>query len=151
MESNKSMSEYHCRRVAIGSSGYRAAVKLREKVLREPQGLTFNSGELQAEQDSQHIVCEWGSEVVGCAILKPLGGGRVRLRQMAVTEQMRGKGVGRALITFAEQAARQAGYTEIIMHARIHSEEFYERLGYKREGVQFEEVGLPHQFMRKPL
>lgn len=143
--------DYCCRRVSIGSNAYRQAIKLRERVLREPQGMSFTSGELQAEQDSQHLVCECDGQVIACAVLKPLGDGVVRLRQMAVEDEWRGKGIGRVLIGFAEQSARDAGYREIVMHARIRSEGFYERLGYVQEGGQFEEVGLPHRYMKKRL
>ncbi len=151
MEGNPSEFEGICRRVAIGSPAYRAAIKLREKVLREPQGMTFNPGELPAEQDSQHIVCELDGRVVGCAVLKPLGGKRVRLRQMAVAEDVRGKGIGRLLVEYAEHLARKLGYSEMVMHARIRSEGFYQHLGFKSDGAYFEEVGLPHQFMIKVL
>ena len=143
--------DYRCRQIAIGSKAYRAAIKLRERILREPQGLTFTSGELQAEQDSKHLVCEYGDQVVACAVLKPLGDGQVRLRQMAVDDAWRGKGIGRVLIEYAEQLAQQAGYREIVMHARTRSEGFYQRLGYIPEGGQFEEVSLPHRYMKKQL
>ncbi|WIO74812.1 GNAT family N-acetyltransferase [Porticoccaceae bacterium LTM1] len=145
------MNDWRCYRAVLGSNAYRASVRLRERILREPQGLTFMPGELQSEVDSMHLVCEKDGRVVACALLKPLNESSVRLRQMAVEESSQGLGVGRELISFAEKLARDAGFAEIVMHARTRAQGFYERLGYHAEGDEFETVGLPHRIMRKQL
>lgn len=145
------MSDYPCYEIFIGGPGYRESIKLREAVLREPQGMTFGPGELQSEVGSKHMVCMDGDVVIGCAVLLPLNGKEVRLRQMAVDERYRGRGVGRNLLDFAERLASEDGFADIIMHARLRSEGFYKRFGYQAEGVQFEEVGVPHLLMRKRL
>jgi ribosomal protein S18 acetylase RimI-like enzyme len=75
----------------------------------------------------------------------------VKLRQMAVINNLQGKGIGRALMYFAENIARDRGYKVITMHARKTATGFYERLGYKVSSEEFKELSLPHFVMEKSL
>ncbi|MES1182016.1 MAG: GNAT family N-acetyltransferase [Flavobacterium sp.] len=75
----------------------------------------------------------------------------MRLRQMAVLNDLQGKGVGRALMQFAENIARDHGYKTITMHARKHALGFYEKMGYKAKGNEFTEITIPHFVMEKQL
>lgn len=84
-------------------------------------------------------------------MLTPLSGGTVRLRQMAVPNSMQGKGVGRALMIFAENIARDLGYKKLCMHARKTAIGFYQKLGYSISGEEFLEVTIPHYIMEKSL
>jgi predicted GNAT family N-acyltransferase len=64
---------------------------------------------------------------------------------------MQGKGMGQALMVFAENIARDYGYKKLIMHARTTVVGFYEKQGYIINGKEFEEVTIPHLIMEKPL
>ncbi len=75
----------------------------------------------------------------------------VRLRQMAVLNDLQGKGIGRALMNFAENLARDRGYKIVRMHARNNAVGFYEKMGYKVKGDQFIEITIPHYVMEKEL
>jgi predicted GNAT family N-acyltransferase len=77
--------------------------------------------------------------------------GELKMRQVAVAETVRGKGIGRALVNFSERFAREHGYERITMHARETSVPFYEKLGYERYGERYEAVTIPHWNMRKLL
>ena len=74
-----------------------------------------------------------------------------RLRQMAVINKLQGKGIGRALMQFAENIARDRGFKKITMHARKSAIGFYERLGYNVSGDEFKEVTISHYVMEKNL
>ena len=89
--------------------------------------------------------------LLGCCLLTPMDAGTVRLRQMAVPNNMQGKGVGRALMIFAENIARDLGYKKLCMHARKTALGFYEKLGYSISGEEFMEVTIPHFTMEKAL
>jgi predicted GNAT family N-acyltransferase len=54
-------------------------------------------------------------------------------------------------MNFAETVARDKGYKKVMMHARKNAMGFYEKLGYKATGNEFEEVTLPHYVMEKRL
>ena len=86
---------------------------------------------------------------LGCCILTPLDHNTLRLRQMAVQNNLQGKGIGVSILNFAENIARDKGYKTLMMHARDTVIGFYERFGYKVKGEQFIEVNTPHHIMEK--
>ena len=90
-------------------------------------------------------------DILGCCMLVEENPKAVRLRQMAVLNDLQGKGIGRALMTFAENLARDRGYRTLSMHARKHAVGFYEKMGYVAVGDEFEEVTIPHFVMEKKL
>jgi predicted GNAT family N-acyltransferase len=55
------------------------------------------------------------------------------------------------MMNYAENVARDAGYQKVIMHARKTATGFYEKLGYKISGKQFDEITIPHYVMEKKL
>jgi ribosomal protein S18 acetylase RimI-like enzyme len=134
-----------------GSPEYRQMVKLRDDILRRPLGLTFTSDELEEERDNILIAAFEDEQILGCCMLVEEQPGTVRLRQMAVLNNLQGKGIGRALMTFAENIARDRGYRILRMHARANATGFYEKVGYRIQGEQFEEVTIPHYVMEKEL
>ncbi|HLG41618.1 MAG TPA: GNAT family N-acetyltransferase [Chitinophagaceae bacterium] len=134
-----------------GSPEYRQMVKLRDDILRKPLGLTFTPEELEEEKDNILIAAFEDDQILGCCMLLEEQPGTVRLRQMAVLNNLQGKGIGRALMTFAENIARDRGYKILRMHARANAAGFYEKVGYKILGDQFVEVTIPHYVMEKQL
>lgn len=136
---------------AHGSPDYNALVALRHDVLRRPLGRTFTRAELEAERGSVHVGAWEGDALAGCLVLLPLDAGRVRMRQVAVREDRQGRGVGRALVDFAETWARGQGFEVMVLHARAGAVGFYEALDYQKQGGMFEEVDLPHWQMTKAL
>jgi predicted GNAT family N-acyltransferase len=139
------------REIAFGSSLYNAMARFREDHLRRPLGLANSADDLAGEDRQVHIAAVEGDAILGTVILKPVSASLVKLRQMAVAPQTRGQGLGRDLMLFAEKIARQRGYREIEMHARVSAKGFYEKLGYRAVGDEFVEVTVPHVAMTKPL
>ena len=134
-----------------GSKEYTQMVELRYNLLRKPLRLQFDEEELQREKDDIHIGCFEDDHLEGCCLLTQTDPSTVRLRQMVVISGLQGKGIGRVLLQFAENIARDRGYKKIIMHARKSAVGFYEKLGYKVVGNEFEEVTIPHYVMEKKL
>ena len=134
-----------------GSKEYQQMVNLRNEILRKPLGLTFTPEELEKEKDEILIGAFEEEKMLGCCMLIKSDKETVRLRQMAVLNNLQGKGIGRALMQFAENIARDRGYRKIVMHARKSATGFYEKLGYQIAGNEFEEVTLPHYIMEKSL
>jgi predicted GNAT family N-acyltransferase len=141
------------RMIDHNSDEYRQMVELRLQILRKPLGLSFSNEELEKEKDDILIGCFEDDKIEGCCILTDLGNDKtaVKLRQMAVTAGLQGKGIGRVLMTFAENVARDLGYKKLIMHARKTALGFYEKLGYNVCSGEFEEVSIPHYAMEKKL
>jgi N-acetylglutamate synthase-like GNAT family acetyltransferase len=134
-----------------GTKEYLQMVKLRNEMLRKPLGLKFDDEELAEEKKDVLMGAFEDDRILGCCLLTKVDETTVRLRQMAVPNSMQGKGIGKALMIFAENIARDLGYKTLIMHARKTAIGFYERLGYSTKGNEFVEVTLPHFVMEKTL
>lgn len=134
-----------------GSPEYRQMLKLRDDILRKPLGLDFTEGELEEEKDNMLIGAFEDDDILGCCMLVEETPQVVRLRQMAVLNDLQGKGIGRALMNFAENIARDRGYKVLSMHARKNALGFYEKMGYKVASEEFKEVTIPHYVMEKQL
>lgn len=139
--------------IDFGSSRYNELVELRYKILLEPLGLKFLDSFRAKEANYLHIGCieQLDDKLVGGLILAPLDNERIRLMQVAVDTVYRGEGVGRELVKYAEKRAKEAGYSQIIMHAMLSVVGFYEKLGYHAEGDIFDEQGITFLKMVKDL
>jgi predicted GNAT family N-acyltransferase len=134
-----------------GSKEYKQMIALRNEILRKPLGLNFSQEELDKEKDDVLMGAFEDDRLLGCCLLTKVDNSRIRLRQMAVPNSMQGKGIGRALMIFAENIARDLGYKVLLMHARKTAAGFYQKLGYNISGSEFEEVTIPHYVMEKNL
>ena len=139
------------RMIDHGTKEYLQMVHLRHDILRKPLGLNFDDAELEKEKEDILIGAFEDDRLLGCCLLSPMDSSTIRLRQMAVPKNMQGKGIGRALMIFAENIARDQGYKRLCMHARRTAIGFYEKLGYAVCGDEFVEVTIPHFTMEKSL
>lgn len=137
--------------IDYGTKEYNQMIDLRMQILRAPLGLTFSKEDLEKEKDDILLGCFEEEKLEGCCLLTEIEPGTVKLRQMAVLDGLQGKGIGRALMNFAENVARDAGYKKLTMHARKTAVGFYEKLGYSICSDEFEEVTVPHYVMEKAL
>jgi len=134
-----------------GTHEYRLMLKLREDLLRKPLGISFTKEELEKEKGDVLIGAFDDDDILGCCMLVEMEPGVVRLRQLAVLNNLQGKGVGTAILQFSENLARDLGYKKITMHARKNTVDFFEKLGYQTVGEEFIEITIPHFEMHKEL
>lgn len=134
-----------------GTREYNQMVALRMEILRKPLGLSFTEDELSLEKEDILIGAFEEDDMLGCCLLTKMDRHCLRLRQMAVQNNVQGKGIGASMMNFAEILARDKGYKTLIMHARKSAKGFYEKLGYKITSTEFEEVTIPHYVMEKKL
>jgi predicted GNAT family N-acyltransferase len=137
--------------IQYGSKEYEQMLALRHQMLRKPLGLSFSNEELEQEEHNILLGCFDDDVLEGCCMLVEKSQREVRLRQMAVLSGLQGKGIGRVLMLFAENVARDRRYQKIIMHSRVTSIPFFEKLGYHVTGEQFIELTIPHVVMEKEL
>ena len=106
----------------------------------------------------KHILaCEaWvmlnGTDMTGVLILVPHAD-HLLLDNVAVDPRFRGKGIGRALIEFAEREAARRGYNEIRLftHQKMHENLLmYPHLGYEETGRGIQD-GFDRVFFRKRI
>ncbi len=134
-----------------GTKEYTQMVNLRNEILRKPLGLHFTKEDLEKEKDDILIAAFDEDEILGCCLLTQTAYDTVKLRQMAVKNNLQGKGIGQAIMNFAETLARDKGYKKLTMNARDTAIGFYERCGFAINGDGFIEVSVPHHVMEKKL
>ena len=77
--------------------------------------------------------------------------GVAKIGRMAVSQGLRGSGVGRHVLDALMKAARARGDREVLLHAQTSAAPFYLRSGFAPRGPQFEEAGIPHIEMVRTL
>jgi predicted GNAT family N-acyltransferase len=126
---------------------------LRWRVLRAPwnQPPHIDAGEDLEDCIHAMIADDAGKAIaVGRIIFKSTG--EAQIRSMATAEDRRGQGLGRRIMEYLEQAARQRGATAIFLNARDNAVPFYAKLGYEPVGEGPLLFGcIPHTVMKKSL
>jgi len=130
---------------------YLLSLLLRYKILRIPLGLNFSKDDLAKDKDDVHIGLFDGDVIVATLTLADTGGYTIKMRQVAVDVPHQGLGLGRRLLQFADDYAREKGYKLMHCHARHTAREFYLKHEYKVVGDEFIEVGIRHYYMEKQL
>jgi predicted GNAT family N-acyltransferase len=102
------------------------------------------------DHEATHLVAVEDGQVVGtCRIVYQ--GDIARLGRMAVEQDLRGRGVGAAILAQAEREALAAGARRISLHAQLSARSLYQRGGYLEAGPEFVEEGIGHVTMEKRL
>jgi len=84
---------------------------------------------------------------IGCGRLLPDG----YIGRMAVVAPWRGRGVGAALLRALVALARERGHARAALNAQVSAVPFYARYGFTVTGEAFEEAGIDHRVMVRPL
>lgn len=138
--------------IACDSPAYRQECALRQAVLRAPLGLNLYAEDLSRERQQRHFgLFADDGRLLACAIAVPLAPATAKIRQMAVAPACQGQGQGRELLLAVERELAREGVRQLILHARLTAVGFYEKLGYRRHGPEFTEVGIPHVEMEKRI
>lgn len=85
----------------------------------------------------------------------PCGTGRLtatgKIGRMAVLDEYRGQGIGKAIMRELLELARSQDISEVTLGAQTHAIGFYEELGFTAYGEIFDDAGMPHRSMRRPV
>ncbi|MGE0082432.1 MAG: GNAT family N-acetyltransferase [Thiohalomonadaceae bacterium] len=84
---------------------------------------------------------------IGCGRLLPDG----HIGRVAVLRHWRGKGVGTEIMQVLIALARERGHDELHLNAQTQAVPFYERIGFRAEGEEFLDAGIPHRHMHRRL
>lgn len=125
-----------------------ATTGLRNAVLRAPLGLVYTDADRAAEVGQRAYGLFEGETAVACALVRDHPDGTSQVRQVAVLPDRQGEGLGAAIMALVE---RENPGRPLWLNARATVVPFYECLGWTVEGEPFQEIGLEHRRMRKPL
>lgn len=77
--------------------------------------------------------------------------GVARIGRMAVMRSLRGSALGARVLQTLIDAARARGDHQVLLHAQCSAEGFYRRAGFVPRGPVFEEAGIAHIEMVRPV
>lgn len=123
---------------------------VRRVVFVEEQGVPPELEVDGLDPECVHFAVEGPGGLLGTARLRDYHGAG-KAERVAVLASARGTGAGRALMEALEAEAVRRGMPEVRLNAQRDAVPFYLRLGYEPVGAEFEEAGIPHLAMRKPL
>jgi predicted GNAT family N-acyltransferase len=131
----------------------REAAALRRAVFGHEQGISpcRMDGDAGDAQALHAVAYNRLGMPLGTGRLLEAGDGASRVGRMAVRADLRGSGIGRALLQALEGAARQRGDRSVVLDAQAGVEGFYTRTGYAATGRRFDAAGIAHVEMSRRL
>lgn len=114
---------------------YQAELMLRWEVLGKPLGLPPGQQQEKEELESIHLVALEQKKLVGCVLFHPEGEKAGKIFQLAFSEEYRGRGFGRKMISTLEQFLAKKGISDLYVEAQEEAQGFFSSLGYHPEGL----------------
>lgn len=133
--------------IVIGSWEERKAdaMPIRLEVFVQEQRVPIEMEQDEMDPLSLHAVAyDSDGKAIATGRLLPDG----HIGRMAVLADLRGHGLGSALLEALMAEAAKRGDRAVVLNAQTHAEPFYRRYGFTREGEEFMEAGIPHIEMR---
>jgi predicted GNAT family N-acyltransferase len=136
----------------VAGPGDRAEIAtLRTRVFVEEQGVPPEIEQDAADDDAVHVLSRDDAGTVAATGRLLVRGSSAGIGRMAADPAVRGRGHGAAVLAELHRQAVLRGVTEIELHAQVTARGFYERAGYTAVGEEYEEAGIRHVTMRRPL
>lgn len=137
--------------VIHGNESLEDAIAVRRRVFVDEQGVSEHLELDGRDEDATHLIAYDEDEPVGTARLREVDSTTGKAERVSVLPEYRGRGLGRRLMDELESLASDRSLDRIVLHAQTDVEAFYHRLGYDTTSAVFEEAGIPHVEMEKPL
>ena len=130
------------RKIQASDVEFLLAQQIRTAVFVQEQGVDASDEYDAFEEVSQHYLVIVDSKAVATARWRFTPDG-IKLERFAVLKTHRGEGIGKYLVEqVIEEVLKHA--KPIYLHAQIQVVDFYQKLGFEKEGVLFEEAGIQH-------
>lgn len=144
-----------------------ALTTVKPKLAKSNDNTTDNSKEIDTQNGEKMSKNEGGSgtvgttetscneeTVIGCILLAPcpVDKAAFKIRQMAISPEFQGKGIGSKLVDSAEDFAKQMGKSRLHLNGRKPAVGFYLKKGFRKiREEEFLELGIPHYALEKNL
>jgi N-acetylglutamate synthase-like GNAT family acetyltransferase len=132
---------------------FEAYYLVRFEVLRKPWNQPPGSEKDDMENNSIHAMAvDENNNVLGVCRLQYNSPMEAQLRYMGVKGNTQGRGIGRKLITYLEEKARNEGASKMILHSREIAVDFYKKCDYEIIEKSYLMWGeIQHYLMEKKL
>ncbi|WP_233442741.1 GNAT family N-acetyltransferase [Trichococcus shcherbakoviae] len=135
----------------LKSKTYRDALDIRKEVFVEEQQVPVSIEIDDLEDKTLHLVGYEESVPVATARIYPMENGKYKVQRVAIRKAVREKKYGSILMQEIERHVRELGGKRLFLGAQNHAIGFYEKVGYKICGEEYEEAGIQHHDMDKML
>jgi len=121
--------------------------QLRWQILRKPWQQPLGSEQDEHDKYSIHrmFIDEHGA-VQAVGRLEKINSQVAKIRYMAVSKHLQRQGLGKKIISELEQQAMRLGFVEITLNSRENTLKFYQKLGYKSQGLSHTLFGVIKHF-----
>ena len=123
---------------------------LRRTVFIEEQAVPEELERDDYDATALHLLATLDGRPVGTARML-LKGDTGKIGRVCVLRDLRGQGVGAALIRAAVEELRALGLARAVLGSQVHAIPFYEKLGFAAEGPVYDDAGIPHRDMGMAL
>jgi predicted GNAT family N-acyltransferase len=124
---------------------------VREEVFCREQGVAKDEELDGLDERALHLVAlERDGTVVGTLRLL-LVGGEAKIGRVAVKRRWRRRGIASRMLETALAGARERGCRRARLASQLQATGLYEEAGFVVESEPFEEAGIPHVWMGRPL
>jgi predicted GNAT family N-acyltransferase len=137
-------------RLAESAKDRETCLRLRWTVFVEEQGVPPSMEvDEHDRKDAVHALALLDGVPAGTGRVVLGSDGTAKIGRMAVVDDVRGRGVGRAVLAFLEEHARAKGARKLLLWAQVPARQFYEKAGYRAVSGTFDDAGIPHVAMEK--
>jgi predicted GNAT family N-acyltransferase len=124
---------------------------VREAVFCREQGVPKHEELDGLDDQALHLVAsEPDGAIVGTLRLL-LVAGEAKIGRVAVTRGWRRRGIASRMLEMALDGARERGCLRARLASQLQATRLYEEAGFTVESEPFEEAGIPHVWMGRPL
>ncbi|MFZ2957975.1 MAG: GNAT family N-acetyltransferase [Candidatus Ozemobacteraceae bacterium] len=131
------------------SAEWDSALQVRTRVFVQEQHVPIEHERDTIDEHARHLIAQIDGHTVGTAraFKKPDDPGTLWVGRLAVLPEVRGKGVGGALLDHLIAWGRAEQFSRVRMHAQTQAIRLYRRHGFTTFGEVFTEEGIEHQEM----
>ena len=124
-----------------------AAYAVRQEVFIREQGVPEDMELDEYDPGAVHVLAYLNAQCIATARLVRLDAKSAQIGRMAVLVELRGQGIGTAMLKKLLELAMSEGISSLILHSQVSAVSFYEKLGFKTDGPTYQEAGIPHRNM----
>lgn len=140
-----SIASIHVRQIE-DDHGFNLLFNIRTKVFVEEISLEDEDDYDGFDHMAMHYLAFFEDEAVGTGRARiQLVSGKVKFERIAVLPEFRGKEIGSEIVKKMIADVPEGKY--IYVHSLVETMGFFERLGFVKEGEEFEEAGKAHVMM----
>ncbi len=137
-------------RLIKGAHEFEKAFEVRRTVFIEEQKVPESIERDEHDASGDHVVAVDEGRIIGTGRLAIIHS-FPRIGRMAVLQEYRGQGVGRAILLKLLEVAQAKKFPEVHLAAQLPVEEFYRKMGFGPYGEIFEEASILHRMMKRKL